>query len=77
MTKFFKKTKKTYFGAILSAFLPKFGPKMNFLEKRSLSVFQYSNYLTLCQKLEKPNGLFLRKLLGGHTKNQFIPLISL
>ena len=59
------------------ALLPKFGPKMNFPGKRALSVFQYSNYLPLCQKSEKPNEPFLRKLLEGHTKNQFISLISL
>ena len=47
---------------------PKLGPKMNFPGKRALSVFQYSNYLPLCQKSEKPNEPFLRKLLEGHTK---------
>ena len=37
-----------YFGAIL-AFLPKFGQKWIFLEKRDLSVFKYSSYLRSCQ----------------------------
>ena len=31
----------------------------------------------MCQKSEKPNEPFLRKLLDGHTKNQFISLTSL
>ena len=51
--------------------------KMNFPGKKSLSVFRYLNYLQLCQNSVKPNEPFLRKLLDGHTKNQFIPLISL
>ena len=51
--------------------------KNEFSWKKGLSVFQYSNYLLLYQKSEKPNQPFLRKLLDGHTKNQFIPLISL
>ena len=49
--------------------LPKCGSKMNFSGKRALSVFQYLNYLPLCQKSEKPNEPFLRKLLDGHIKN--------
>ena len=32
------------------ALLPKLGPKTNFLGKKASSVFQYSNYLPLCQK---------------------------
>ena len=59
------------------AFLAQIWTKMNFSAKRALSVFQYLNYLPLCQKSQKPNEPFLRKLLDGHTKNQFIPLISL
>ena len=62
ITKFFKKSQKPYFGPGL---------------RRTLSLFQYLNYLPLCQKSEKPNEPFLRKLLEGHTKNQFISLISL
>ena len=54
------------------AFLPKFGTVWT-----NLSVFQYSNYLPLCQKSEKPNEIFLRELLDGHTKDRFIALISL
>ena len=38
-------------------------------KKRALSVFQYLNYLPLCQKSEKSNDPFLRKLLDGHKKH--------
>ena len=72
-----KKKKQPILKPFWVLFCPNLGQKWIFLEKMSLPVFQYSNYLPLCQKLEKPNGLFLRKLLGGHTKNQFISLISL
>ena len=41
ITKFFKKSKKSYFGAIL----PKSGQKRIFPEKRAPSVFKYSNNL--------------------------------
>ena len=75
ITKFFKKSKNPILGPFW-VLLPKLGQKWIFLEKRPLSVFQYSNYLPLCQKSEKPNEPFLRKLLDGHTKNQFISLIS-
>ena len=51
--------------------------KNEFPGKRTLSVFQYSNFLPLCQKSGKPNEPFLRKLLDGHIKNQFISLTSL
>ena len=71
MTKFFKKSQKPHFGP----FCPILGQKWIFREKRVLSVFQYSNYLPLCQKSEKPNEPLLRKLLDGHTKNQFVSLI--
>ena len=54
MTKFFKKSKKPYFGAMW-----RFWP---FLKKDS--VFKYSNYLPLCQKLEKTNMPFLSKMLN-------------
>ena len=73
---FSKNSQKAYFEAILGPFLPKLGQKWIFLEERALSVFQYWNFLPLCQKSEKSNEPLLRKLLDGHTKNQFIPLIS-
>ena len=78
MTKFFKKSQKPYFGPIMGPFgplCPNLDRKWIFLEKRALTVFQYSNYLSLCQKSEKPKESFLRKLLNGHTKNQYISLI--
>ena len=74
MTTFFKKLKKPYFRPFWALF-DQFGQKWIFLEKRTVLVFQYSNYQPLCQKPEKPNEPFLRKLLDGHAKNQFIPLI--
>ena len=77
ITKFFKKSQKTLFCVHSGPFWPNWGQKWIFLEKRALSVFQYSNYLPLCQKSEKPNEPFLRNLLEGHTKNQFVSLISL
>ena len=70
------KNPKTLFWGNSAPFLHKFGKKWISLEKRALSVFQYSNYPPLCQKSEKPNEPFLGKLLDGHTKNWFIPLIS-
>ena len=73
MTKFFK---KSYLGVILDPFCPNFRKKWFFLEKRAQSVIQRKNYLPLRQKSENHNEPFLRKLLDGQTKNQFIPLIS-
>ena len=52
----FQKNKKNLFWSHSGPFLPKFGQKWIFLEKKVLSVFQYLNYLP-----------FLRKLLDGHT----------
>ena len=76
MTKFFKISKKYPILVPFCAFFAQILAKMNFPGKRALSVFQYLYYLPLCQNLEKPNEPFLRKLLGRHTKNQFVPLIS-
>ena len=53
MTKFFKKTKKTYFGAILSAFLPKFGPKMNFPGEKEFVSFSIFKLSTIVPKIRK------------------------
>ena len=52
MTKLFRKSKKPYFGVILG-FLPKFGHKQIFLEKRALSVFTCSTYLPWCKNQKK------------------------
>ena len=40
---------------------------MNFPEKKPLSVFKYSNYLPSCQKSQKTNEPFLRKIPNGQT----------
>ena len=67
-TKLFKKSQKTLIWAHSGPFCPNLDQKWIFLEKRAqLSVFQYSNYLTFCQKSEKSMEPFLRKLLDGHT----------
>ena len=55
-----KKSKKTYFRAILGPFFPNLS-KNEFSAKRALSVFKYSSYLPSCKKSEKTNELFLRK----------------
>ena len=41
----FQKIQKTIFWGHFGPFLPKFGQKWIFLEKRALSVFKYSDYL--------------------------------
>ena len=70
MAKVFKKSKKLYFGAILVLFA-KIWTTMNFPEKKkALSVFKYSNYLPLCQKSEKTNEAFLRKIPNCWTDRQ-------
>ena len=72
ISKFFKKSPKPYFRPI------QIGAKNEFSRKKNaLSIYKYSNYLPLCQKSEKTNEPFLRKLLERHTKTQFISLISL
>ena len=43
---------------------------MNFPGKKALSVFKYSNYLTLCKKSEKTNDPFLRKMPDRQTDRQ-------
>ena len=74
--KFFKKS-KIFFWDHSGPFLPKFGQKWIFLEKMTQSVFQYSNYLPPCQEPVMPNEPFLRKLLDGYNKNEFVLFISL
>ena len=49
ITKFFKEIPKTLFWAHFGLFCPNWGQEWIFQEKRPLSVFQYSNYLPLCQ----------------------------
>ena len=71
MTKFFKKSKKPYLGTILSPFSSNLC-KMNFPEKRVLSVSRYSNYLPSCQKSVKDYRAISNKnakLRDGQTDN--------
>ena len=76
MTKFFKKSQKPYFGPILDPFA-QIWVKNEFSWKKGLcQAFNIRINLPLCQKPEKPNEPFLRKLLDGYTKNQFFQLIS-
>ena len=54
--KIFQKSKKPYLGTCgRLAFFAQIWAKMNFPEKKSLSVFKYSNYLRSCQKSDKTN----------------------
>ena len=79
MTKFFKKPKKkkTILEPLWLLFA-KIWAKNEFSWKKVLCRFyQCSNYLPLCQKSEKLNEPFLRKLLDENTKNKFISLTSL
>ena len=65
--KVFLKSQKNVFWDHFGPFLPKFGQKWIFLEIRVLSVFRYSNYLSLCQKFEKTVEQFLRKTPNWRT----------
>ena len=66
----FSKNPKNYILGPFWAFLPKFWQKWIFLEKRAVSVFKYFNYLPLCQKSEKTNDPFPRKMLNCWTDRQ-------
>ena len=44
--------------------------KMNFPGKKVLTVFKCLNYIPLCQKSEKTNESFLRKMLDSRTGRQ-------
>ena len=69
--KIFKKIQKEpYLGPFLGPFYPNLGKNYFFLEKRTLSVFRYSNYLSLCQKSEKTIEQFLRKTPNWQTGRQ-------
>ena len=74
MTRFFKKSKKLYFGAMwpfwACGHFAQIWAKMNFPRKKSLSVFKYSNYLSSCQKSEKTNMPFLGKMLNWRMNGQ-------
>ena len=71
---FLKKKSWGHFGC----FLHKFGQKWIFLEKRALSLFRYSNYLTWCQKSQKTIEQFLRempKLTDRQTDRQMMVIL--
>ena len=60
--------RKPYFWGHFGLFLPKFRQKWISLEKRALT--RYSNYLPSCQKSEKTNEPFLRKMLDWRTDRE-------
>ena len=68
--KIFLKIQKNLFWGHFGPFLPKFGQKWIFLEKRALSVCRYSNYLSSCQKSYKTIEQFLRKTPNWPTDRQ-------
>ena len=74
--KFFKKSKKPYFGGYFEPFLPTLRKKSISLGKRALSFFKYSDYLTLCKKSNKTDDQFLRKtsnwLTDSHRNSDFM-----
>ena len=70
--KIFQKIQKPIFWghvAIL-AYFAQIWAKMNFPRKKALLVFKYSNYLPSCQKPEKHNLPFLRKMLNWQMNGQ-------
>ena len=69
MRKFFQKIQKKTFLDNCGPFLPNFGEKWIFLEKKThFQIFQL--YLPLCKKSEKINDPFLRKLPNRRTDRQ-------
>ena len=62
----FQKVQKTYLAAIWALFA-QIWTKMNFPEKRALSVITYSNYIPLCQKSGKTIEPFLRRTPNWRT----------
>ena len=72
MTKFVKKSKKKTIWVTFWAFLPNFGQKRIFLEKKgsaSFYIFQL-NYPASCQKSEKTIEPILRKTPNWRTDRQ-------
>ena len=69
MTRFFKKSKKPYFGVILGSFCQNLGKK-SFSEKKALSILKYFNYLLWGKKSEKSNNPFLIKIPNCWTDRQ-------
>ena len=71
MTKFLKKSKKPFFQVILGPFYQNFG-KNEFSWKKGLYQFLNISIIIalLCQKLERTNEPFLRKMLNSWTDRQ-------
>ena len=71
MTKFFKKSKKLYFGAILGPFCPNFGKNESSWKKGLCQSLNISVIIVaLYQKSEISNEPFLRKMLNCWTDRQ-------
>ena len=68
--KLFQKVQKEPYLGPFWALFTQIGQKWIFLEKRAMSVFRYSNYLSLCQKSEKTIEQFLRKTPNWWTDRQ-------
>ena len=77
MTKFFKKSKKLYFGAILGPFCPNFGKNESSWKKGLCQSLNISAIIVaLYQKSEISNEPFLRKMLNCWTDRQTIVILS-
>ena len=61
MTIFLIKNQRTLFWGHFGLFFPNLDKNEFSLEKRTLSVFKYFNYLPSCKKSEKTNETFLKK----------------
>ena len=71
MTNFLKNPKNPFWDHVaILAFSGQIWTKMNFPGKTDQSVFKYSNYLSSCQKSEKTNIPFLRKMLNRQMDGQ-------
>ena len=68
--KIFEKLQKNLLWGHFGSFLPKFWEKWIFLEKWTVSDVKYSNYLPPCQKSEKTNNPFLRKMSNSRMDRQ-------
>ena len=69
MTKLFKISKNPNLGLFWVLFAQILA-KINFLRKKKLSVFKYTNYLPSSQGSEKTNEPFRRKMLNWWTDRQ-------
>ena len=67
MTIFLIKNQRTLFWGHFGLFFPNLDKNEFSLEKRTLSVFKYFNYLPSCKKSEKTNETFLKKMTDGRT----------